>query len=91
MTPGANQFLKEWIHDDKALREFEYIFIDTHPSLCMLFQNAMTFADYYFVPTFPEADSFDGLPLMFRTIETIQKRMNPTLYFLGLVISRRTK
>ena len=91
LTPGANQFLKEWIHEDKALREFDYIFIDTHPSLCMLFQNAMTFADYYFVPTFPEADSFDGLPLMFRTIETIQKRMNPTLYFLGLVISRMNK
>ena len=91
LAPGANQMLKEWLDDDKSVGNLDYIIIDTHPSLCMLFQNAMTFADYYIVPTFPEADSFDGLPLMFQTIDTIKKRMNSQLHFLGIVISRMNK
>lgn len=90
LDPGRNQLLKEWL-DNKYANEFDYFIVDSHPSLCLLFQNMLTYVNYYIVPSFPEPDSFDGLPMMFKEVSKIQRRSNPTLNFLGLLITKCNK
>jgi len=54
--PGGFGILQRWLKCDKA-KEYEYVIIDSHPSLDLLFQNVMVASDYYVLPLFPEPDS----------------------------------
>lgn len=87
MEPGGPKLLKKAIEGDKGLK-VDVIVIDSHPSIDLLFQNVLTAAQHYLLPLFPEADSFDGLSLMFEEIFKIQEDLNPSLNLLGCLISR---
>lgn len=87
LDPGSALLLKTWLNS-KSARTYDVILIDTHPSLDLLFQMAMTAAHYYLVPMFAEADPFDGLQYMFSEIAQIKSGLNPDLYFLGLAITK---
>jgi chromosome partitioning protein len=87
LDPGSALLLKTWLNS-KDGKEYDIILIDTHPSLDLLFQMAMTSAHYYLVPMFAEADPFDGLQYMFSEIQQIKSGLNPDLYFLGLAITK---
>ncbi len=84
LDPGAPQMLARWLEQ----ADDEIVILDSHPSIDLLFQNVLTAADYYVLPLFPEADNFDGLSLMFAEISRIQEHLNPSLYFLGVIITR---
>lgn len=87
LDPGAALLLKKWL-DCPVAKTYDVILIDTHPSLDLLFQMAMTAAHHYLVPMFAEADPFDGLKYMFSELGQIKSGLNPSLYFLGLVITK---
>ena len=88
LEAGAVFILKKWLDTDEA-RQYEVIIIDTHPSLDLLFQMALTAAHYYLIPMFPEADPFDGLAYVFSEVKDIKDNsLNPQLFLLGVVITR---
>ncbi len=87
LEPGAASLLRCWLDCEKG-RTYEVIVIDSRPALDLLFQNVMTASDYYALPLFPEPDSFDGLSIMFRELSRIQKHLNPTLFFLGAIVTK---
>ena len=87
LDPGSALLLKTWLNSKEG-KAYDIILIDTHPSLDLLFQMAMTCAHYYLVPMFAEADPFDGLQYMFSEIQQIKSGLNPDLYFLGLAITK---
>lgn len=90
LDPGSALLLKTWLNS-KDGKAYDIILIDTHPSLDLLFQMAMTSAHYYLVPMFAEADPFDGLQYMFSEITQIKSGLNPDLFFLGLAITKFDK
>lgn len=84
-----NQFrLVDLMLSCKHAKGYDYILIDTHPSLDCFFQSAITASQYYIIPLFPEADSSRGLAHQLQAIEKVKRYLNPHLSFLGCVITK---
>lgn len=79
--------LIELILATDALYEYDVVLIDTHPSLDILLMSALTAAHYYLIPVFAESDSMSGLHFMLTETETIRRDLNPSLIFLGCVVT----
>ncbi|NLT74305.1 MAG: ParA family protein [Chloroflexi bacterium] len=72
---------------------YDYILIDTPPSLGMLTVNALTASDGVFIPIQCEYLPLEGLAQLLHTIELIRQRLNPDLMVRGLILTmydRRT-
>ncbi|MBE6677642.1 MAG: ParA family protein [Ruminococcaceae bacterium] len=67
--------------------EFDYIIIDSPPSLGLITINALTAADGVVVPLLCEYYSLEGLSQLTQTIKQIQKRYNPELSLLGVLVN----
>lgn len=71
------------------LREaYDYILIDTPPSLSLMNGNVFTFADGILLPYEPEAYSMRSLLAVHRTILDFQKQHNPQLKVLGMLFTK---
>lgn len=82
-----NQFrLVDFLLDCDRTRTYDFILIDTHPSLDCFFQSAIAASSYFIIPLFPEADSSRGLAHQLQAIEKIKRYLNPRLIFLGCAI-----
>lgn len=80
-----------------ALRQvsprYDYVLIDTPPSLNMLTVNALTASDGVLIPIQCEYLPLEGLAQLLRTIELVRQRLNPDLTVRGLILTmydRRT-
>lgn len=76
-----------------ALGNFDFIVIDTPPTLGMLTVNAMIAATHLLVPIQPSYFALEGTDDLVETYERIRVRANPDLQFLGIVLTmydRRT-
>lgn len=67
--------------------EFDYILIDCPPSLGLLTINALTAADSVLVPLQCEYYAMEGLSQLTRTINLIQKQLNPSLALRGILLT----
>lgn len=65
--------------------DFEFILIDCPPTLGILTINALAAAEQVLIPVGTNYLSLRGLHLLLRSIQMIQKQINPTLQILGLV------
>jgi chromosome partitioning protein len=82
-----NQFrLVDLMLDCPQAKNYDYVFIDTHPSLDCFFQSAVAASEHYIIPLFPEADSSRGLAHQLQAIEKVKRYLNPRLNFLGCAI-----
>lgn len=82
-----NQFgLISYLLKCPSAKRYDFILIDTHPSLDCFFQSAMAASDYYVIPLFPEADSSRGLAHQLQAIAKIKRYLNPDLQFLGCLV-----
>ena len=74
---------------DKALRavrsEYDFICIDTPPSLGLLTINALTAADKVIVPVQCEYLSMRGLIQLQNTLSMIQENLNPDVVIAGIL------
>lgn len=71
-----------------ALRDrFEYIFIDSPPSLGLLTVNALTAADGVIIPLQCEYFALEGVSELMATLKRIQKAMNPRLDVDGVLFT----
>lgn len=75
---------------NKALQpiagSYDYILIDTQPSLGLLTINALTAADQIIIPIQPNADNIHSLGLFMDTLNSI-KEINPRLKVMGVLLT----
>ncbi|MEI7884051.1 MAG: AAA family ATPase [Clostridia bacterium] len=67
--------------------DYEYIIIDSPPSLGLLTINALTAADSILIPVQCEYYALEGLSDLMQTIEQIKEFLNPKLAIEGIVLT----
>ena len=78
--------LKEAIQGYKG--QYDYIIIDTPPTLGSVTINALTASDYIIIPALADYYSLQGLISLKDTIEVIQATSNPALEIAGILLNR---
>lgn len=66
---------------------YEYIIIDTPPTLGLITVNALVASDYVIVPIQPSYFALEGTDDLLETVEKVKARPNPNLQVLGVVIT----
>lgn len=64
----------------------DFIVIDTPPELGFCMTTALLAADWYVIPVFPSGYDLKGLETLTKTVEKVQKRYNPKLKLLGVLL-----
>src|SRR5216117_2520403 len=81
--------LKDKMKD--ATAEFDYIFIDTPPTLGMITVNALVASTHVLVPIQSSYFALEGTDDLLETIEKIKARPNPNLELLGVLVTLHDK
>lgn len=83
---GKEQRMKEKIEPIVDL--YDYIIIDTPPSLGLLTINAFTAADEVIIPTTAGIFAASGILQLFDTIQNVRKYCNPNIKISGILMTR---
>ncbi len=78
----------------KNLKGFDYVLIDTPPSLSILTINALTASNSVIIPVQSEYYSLEGLTYLLKVIKKVKDFLNPSLKIRGFLITlfdRRTR
>ncbi len=86
VATGKEYRLREQI--EPVLNDYDYIIIDTPPSLGILTINAFTAADTVVIPTTPGIFSASGIQQLYNTIQNTRKYCNPQLSISGVLMTR---
>ena len=70
---------------------YEYILIDTPPTLGLITVNALVASDYLIIPIQPSYFALEGTDDLLETFEKVKARPNPNLQVLGVVITMYDK
>ena len=81
--------LKDKLQD--TVNAYDYIFIDTPPTLGMITVNALVASTHVLVPIQSSYFALEGTDDLLETIEKIKARPNPNLQLLGVVITMHDK
>jgi chromosome partitioning protein len=68
------------------LKGYEYVIIDTAPSMNTLLYNCLIAADKIVIPITADRYGLQGLSQLSQTIQAIKKRQNPNLEIAGLLL-----
>jgi chromosome partitioning protein len=66
---------------------FDFIFIDSPPSLGLLTINALTAADSVMVPVQCEYYALEGLSQLINTVDLVKNNLNPNLTVEGIILT----
>jgi len=66
---------------------YEYILIDSPPSLGMLSVNALSACKYFVIPMNPAQYTLQGTNDLMATVKKIRKNFNPSLELLGVIVN----
>ncbi len=80
---GRENRLKEALED--IIEEYDFILLDTPPSLSLLTINVLACAKEVLVPCQTHPYSFEAMDELFDTIYAIKKEINPKLNITGIV------
>ncbi len=89
---GREFYLRDLL--DTLENDYDYILIDCPPSLGLLTVNALCAARELLVPLQCEYYALEGIAQLLKTFTLVQKRLNPGLNLLGVVLTmfdRRNK
>ena len=82
---GRETRLKEGLAP--AIDEFDYIIIDTPPSLGLLTINALAAANWVLIPVQTEYYALEGMSQLMNSIKLVQRRINPNLKLFGIALT----
>jgi chromosome partitioning protein len=77
--------LKQYLETVK--KDYQYILLDTQPSLGMLTVNALAAADSVIIPVQAQYLPAKGLEQLFQTINKVRKQINPKLQIDGILLT----
>ncbi|HYG84199.1 MAG TPA: ParA family protein [Verrucomicrobiae bacterium] len=66
---------------------YDFIIIDSPPSLSLLTVNALIAAQYILLPVQAEFYALEGLGQLLETMQLVRKGMNPTVELLGVLVT----
>jgi chromosome partitioning protein len=70
---------------DSVAADYDYVVIDSPPSLSLLTVNGLIAAKYVLLPVQAEFYALEGLGQLLETMKLVRKGMNPTLELLGVL------
>lgn len=85
---GGHLILKEKLRTNNY---FDFILIDTSPSLNILVINALCASDYMFIPLSSKYFSMQGLKQTLGSFKKVESRLNPDLKLLGIAFVNHDK
>jgi chromosome partitioning protein len=83
--PDRDKRLKKFI--DALRGEYDYIFIDSPPSLGLLTLNALVAADTVLIPLNCEYFALEGIADLMSTLERVRTSLNPGLQVEGVLLT----
>lgn len=89
MTPDSNDYLAALLNPLRL--SYDYIIVDTNPSLGSLTINALTAADEVIIPIDPELFALTGLQALVDTIQKIKRKLNPSIEIGGILFTKCNK
>src|SRR4051812_29179827 len=93
---GAEVELKQVLAQESVLKRcleplldsYDYVIIDTPPSLGILTVNALTAARHVLIPIACEYMALRGLKMLLDTVDNVQRVTNPKLKILGVLATK---
>ena len=64
----------------------DFVLIDTPPDLGFLMTTALIASDFFLIPVFPSGYDLKGLETLLGTVDKVQRKLNPRLQLLGVVL-----
>lgn len=91
LTKMSKKFvqLKNAINSVKS--DFDYVIIDSPPSLSLLTVNGMIASDYLLLPVQTEFYALEGVAQLLESMKLVRKATNPNLKLLGVVATMYDK
>ena len=86
---NRNYLLKNYIH--KIKDNYEYIFIDTPPTLGLLTISSLTASSEVLIPVQCEFFALEGLSKLIKTIEIVKTNLNIKLKLNGIILTMYDK
>ncbi len=82
---GRERRLSDALQGITESRAYDFIFVDTPPSLSLLTVNVFTYAHEVLVPCQTHPYAFGALEELFDTIEAVQEEINSSLKVTGII------
>lgn len=83
-----NELKREFkLKDLLSKTDYDYVIIDTPPSLSLLTINALTAADHLLIPVQAEYYALEGLGQLLDTTDRVRQALNPNLNLLGVLLT----
>ena len=86
ISSGCQELLKDNL--DTIKEQYDYILIDTPPTLGILTLNALVSSTSAVVPMNADIFSLQGLTALNDKIQIINKKLNPSLYIKGILLTK---
>ncbi len=74
-----------------VMKTYDYIIIDTPPTLGLITVNALVASNFLIIPIQPSYFALEGTDDLLETVDKIKSRPNPNLSILGVVITLMDK
>lgn len=89
---GMNKkFVQLRTNIEMVAEQYDYIIIDSPPSLSLLTVNGMIAANYLLLPVQAEFYALEGVAQLLESMKLVRKAMNPHLQLLGVVVTMYDK
>lgn len=90
--PNKESYLKKKLNEEEEfLKKYDFILIDSPPSLNFLSANILTAANYLLIPMQPQYLAMQGLASLLNNYKSVKLNHNQALTILGVVITMHSK